>query len=511
MKIFKRFSLCFAVISLSISVKSQTLPEVEIYNSSTCPLANNSISDIKIDHLGNRWFGTFGGGLAKYDGTSWTIYTTSNSGIPSNQVSCIDEDAAGNIWIGTRTAQFGSNMGEGWGIAKFNGATWTVYNKNNSGILDDVVNCIKADQSGNVWVGIGYNSPINGLSKFNGTTWTNYQAPVASVFSLDVDNNNDLWVRDIHGFYKFSNGNKSNEYSLGSNFNTLGSLRVDALNNVWASGMTPTGAVFQKFNGTTWQDMSTAIAVNSFDMVQHYPIWDIEKDVQGNLWFGQAQSGTGKSLIKYDGINWNNYSYDYITTLGIGIDGIWLGNPDFALRLVKNCQPIISQPQDQTAPSGNNVTFTVSTSGQNDTYLWQVDKNIGMGFETLQNGTLYTGVNTGSLIVNNIQSNLTDYRFRCVIDSGSLCNQITDTVKIIIGTVGISEVRGQDIFSLYPNPTRGKLIIQSSTKIQNIELISSIGQIIHLPAGKEVDIEQLAAGLYYVRINKKNAGMIIKE
>jgi hypothetical protein len=511
MKAFKPILPVLLLLLIITSGNAQTQPQVEIYNSSTCPLPSNSISDIMIDHLGNRWFGTFGGGLVKYDGISWTIYTTSNSGIPSNQVSCIDEDNSGNIWIGMRTAQFGSNMGVGWGVAKFDGSTWTTYNKANSNILDNVVNCIKADQTGNIWVGIGLNSPINGLSKFDGSTWTNFQTPITSVLSLDVDNNNDLWVRDIKGFYKFNNGSISNLYSLGANLNTLGALRVDEGNNVWASGMTINGAVFRKYNGSIWEDMSTAIEINSSNLSQNYPIWDIENDMNGNLWFGQAQTGTGRNLTKFDGNVWVNYPYNYITTLAVGNDGIWLGNPDLALRLLKNCLPISGQPQDQVGQVGSNIVFSINTSSQDDTHIWQVNKNSGNGFETIVDGSIYSGATTAALSVGNVQSYMADYEFRCIIDSGTLCNQISDTVVITLGTVGINELAISFPFDIYPNPVNEKLFIRSGIKIKNLELITPMGKIFPLPPNNPVTLENIPTGLYFIRINKQYIGKIVRK
>ena len=41
-----------------------------------------------IDSLANTWIGT-SGGLARFDGTIWTVYNTSNSGLPENSVKSI--------------------------------------------------------------------------------------------------------------------------------------------------------------------------------------------------------------------------------------------------------------------------------------------------------------------------------------------------------------------------------------------------------------------------------------
>ena len=85
------------------------------------------VTCLAIDGSGNKWIGTWNGGLAKFDGTNWTVYNTSNSGLPDNAVCCIAIDGSGNKWIGTYDG----------GLAKFDGTNWTVYNTSNSGLPDN--------------------------------------------------------------------------------------------------------------------------------------------------------------------------------------------------------------------------------------------------------------------------------------------------------------------------------------------------------------------------------------
>ncbi len=66
-----------------------------------------------IDSKGNKWFGTSGKGVYKFDGVNWTQYTTSD-GLIDNWVLALYEDYQGNIW-------YGSKM---WGISIFNGQNW---------------------------------------------------------------------------------------------------------------------------------------------------------------------------------------------------------------------------------------------------------------------------------------------------------------------------------------------------------------------------------------------------
>jgi len=101
------------------------------YNRGNSGLPNNYVRVIAIDSQGNKWIGT-DRGLAKFDGTNWTVYNTSNSGLPYLYVRAIAIDSQGNKWIGT------------WwgGLAKFDGVNWTVY----SGLPDNRVNAIAIDR-----------------------------------------------------------------------------------------------------------------------------------------------------------------------------------------------------------------------------------------------------------------------------------------------------------------------------------------------------------------------------
>ena len=63
-------------------------------------LALDAIGCSKIDKAGNLWFGTYGGGVSRYDGKSFTTFSTAQ-GLANNQVWSITEDKAGNLWFGT--------------------------------------------------------------------------------------------------------------------------------------------------------------------------------------------------------------------------------------------------------------------------------------------------------------------------------------------------------------------------------------------------------------------------
>ena len=59
---------------------------------------------------------------------------------------------------------------------------------------------------------------------------------------------------------------------------------------------------------------------------------------------------------------------------------------------------------------GSNISFTVPASA--GAMQWQV--NTGTGFTNISNGSIYSGVNTSTLVINNAASNMYGYKYRCV-------------------------------------------------------------------------------------------------
>jgi len=63
-------------------------------------LADDNVVAVAIDGAGHKWFGTIGGGVSEFDGSTWTTYTTTH-GLADNNILAIIIDAQGHIWFGT--------------------------------------------------------------------------------------------------------------------------------------------------------------------------------------------------------------------------------------------------------------------------------------------------------------------------------------------------------------------------------------------------------------------------
>jgi len=76
---------------------------------------------------------------AEYKIRRWTT----EDGLPQNRVACMQQTRDGYLWLGT------------WfGLARFDGLRFTVFNKQNtSALVQDAVSALAADSEGNLWVG----------------------------------------------------------------------------------------------------------------------------------------------------------------------------------------------------------------------------------------------------------------------------------------------------------------------------------------------------------------------
>ncbi len=123
-----------------------------VYNKENSLLEDNHIEDVAVDKEGTVWAALDHGGLASVDkNNKMTVYTSSNSDIPDNRLECVYID---------QTDLSGRYFKEWDGI--FDGTTWNVYDKSNSGLLSDQVMDIFMDEQGTMWI-----NSYDGLTLFN--------------------------------------------------------------------------------------------------------------------------------------------------------------------------------------------------------------------------------------------------------------------------------------------------------------------------------------------------------
>jgi ligand-binding sensor domain-containing protein len=100
----------------------------------------NYIVALTVDADGIVWVGTWGGGLARFDGDSFKNYTVKD-GLASNHVFMLHEDHNGELWIGTSH-----------GMSRFSGDGFSTMTTED-GLLSNTIFSMDTQNNNTLWVG----------------------------------------------------------------------------------------------------------------------------------------------------------------------------------------------------------------------------------------------------------------------------------------------------------------------------------------------------------------------
>ncbi len=101
----------------------------------------NYIVALEVDRDGTVWAGTWGGGLARFDGENFVNYTVKD-GLPSNHVFMLHEDPAGILWVGTSH-----------GLVQFRDGRVGTRLTRDDGLYSNTVFSMDSQAGGWIWVG----------------------------------------------------------------------------------------------------------------------------------------------------------------------------------------------------------------------------------------------------------------------------------------------------------------------------------------------------------------------
>jgi ligand-binding sensor domain-containing protein/serine phosphatase RsbU (regulator of sigma subunit) len=305
-------------------------------------LANNVVWSILEDKNEIMWFGTWGGGVSRYDGQALPdgqeeatfTHFTRKEGLCNNRVISMLEDKKGNIYFGT----WGGGVSRLNGSSRRNGNPSFTHFTQEDGLSNNIVRSMLEDRNGIIWFGTG-----KGVSRFDGESFTNYGKneglESSSIWSILEDSRGNLWFGTSSGVSHFmgsalsdgeSHPKESHELEGGVSFshfndmndlnsNIVMSMLEDRQGNLWFG----TGeAGVSRFDGSSFRSFSIKQGFKSND------IQDILEDKEGNLWFGTWGGG----VSRFDGISFTHFTeedglcYNYITSVLEDRKGnLWFG------------------------------------------------------------------------------------------------------------------------------------------------------------------------------------------
>ena len=169
------------------------------------------------------------------------------------------------------------------------------------------------------------------------------------------------------------------------------------------------------------------------------------------------------------------------------------------LFLTINSSPVISSINGEwhLNPGDTAVLYPTCTNGS--TYLWKYNNR------TFNGDTLYIPDVTGNIDVELIAS--INYPANNIVCS--------DTSWItVVSFVGIDQVQGTNV-SLYPNPTVGKLNVESAEVIREVAIFNTLGQQVltnyNLGNKGQMNLSNLSKGTYTMRIALQNGETVVRK
>jgi ligand-binding sensor domain-containing protein len=147
-------------------------------------LGGGWIDAITEDKRGAMWFATYGGGVVRFDGSSWERFFSEDHEDGKYLGFSLLVDHSGNVWYGSRG-----------GVSRYDGAHWTTFDRQ-SGLTFPYAVSLLEDREGYIWVGTD-----SGLERFDGANWVPILpgAPFSNdfpgyVYGISQDPSGGFWL-----------------------------------------------------------------------------------------------------------------------------------------------------------------------------------------------------------------------------------------------------------------------------------------------------------------------------
>jgi len=255
------------------------------------------------DSKGNYWFGSHNEGVSFYNGKSFE-YFTMNEGLSDNQIRSLQEDKNGKIWFGTSK-----------GISVYDKGKFTTFSTNFNNPRYEW-----NETKGDLWF---YAGEEDGINRFDGINMNYLIFPkpknenpdnTYGVTDISKDKDGKVWIATYSALFNYDGKmvNTFDNEKLNLKDNELLHIRsvlADSQGRIWI-GNNGIGVLLMEGNSViNFSEKNNLIHPTStrrgdkskLGTLEH--VFDIEEDSEGNIWFGDRDTGAwkydGKTLINY--------------------------------------------------------------------------------------------------------------------------------------------------------------------------------------------------------------------
>ncbi|PCH98662.1 MAG: hypothetical protein COB85_01255, partial [Bacteroidetes bacterium] len=342
------------------------------------------------DKYGNIWFGTYGGGVSRFNGLSFENFTTED-GLANNQVNKIIKDkddnlwfctdggvsflsvaflnredtssqtfinyteehglAGNNVWTGLEdkdgTMWFGTNEGLSQMVGASVTGTKSLFINSKLGLSHNVVRSLLQDNNGIYWIGTESGLTRYDPSESKGDNYSYFSTKHGLdndfIWSIFEDLEGNIWIGTGEGIARIEAAKRSSPEEIkfeffdkvnGIGLNIVYSIMQDKDQNIWFACWGGIGAIKYSSGSGRFSRLTTN------DGLCDNNLMSLLEDVEGNLWFGTYGMGACKI---------NNRCFEIFSrTAGLADNFVWCviedqnsniwvgGNQGGVTRIIKN-------------------------------------------------------------------------------------------------------------------------------------------------------------------------------
>ena len=260
------------------------------------------VTDI-VEEENGLWFGTYGGGVAFYDGSHWETWAV-DADLGGNYIEAIRQDKDGAVWF--------THPGTGLSRYEPESDVWQVFGEAEGAL--DWPSVPGVDSAGNLWIG-----DYGELLWYDGQGWQRFTAPEladVSIYAIEIGPDDVKWLVTDSGLMRHDPA--ADEWITFTRADSpileeIWSYLVSSDGTVWAGG--EEGLVH--WDGSTWSTPAASGSAPRF-------VDDLAEAPDGSLWI--AADG---DLVHLAGGRWLSFTWPtegWLEKVAVGPDGsVWAG------------------------------------------------------------------------------------------------------------------------------------------------------------------------------------------